>query len=129
MRESYDLVVIGAGPAGMTAASEAASRGVSVLLLDEQHEPGGQIYKAIETSPVLQKGVLGPDYAHGTALAKSLRESGVDYRPSSMVWDITTERNERWIGFETNAVLNERERSKVAMIWNHRHLGENFTRT
>ena len=101
MQNSYDLVVIGAGPAGMAAAVEASSRGVSTLLLDEQHQPGGQIYRAIESSPVLQSGVLGPDYAHGGTLAKSLRESGVDYQPSSTVWDIT---NERWIGFETDGV-------------------------
>ncbi len=107
MKDVYDLVVIGAGPAGMAAAVEAASRGVSTLLLDEQHQPGGQVYRGIETSPVLEKGVLGPDYARGTTLAKQLRESTVDYQPSSSVWDITTEStecNERWIGFETHGV-------------------------
>lgn len=104
MNDAYDLVVIGAGPAGMAAASEAASRGVSVLLLDEQHQPGGQIYRAIENSPVLEKGLLGPDYAHGATLTKSLRESGVDYQPSSMVWDAHRDHNEWWIGFETKGV-------------------------
>ena len=38
---STDLIVIGAGPAGLSAATEAASHGLSVLLLDEQQSPGG----------------------------------------------------------------------------------------
>ncbi|MGL1724225.1 FAD-dependent oxidoreductase, partial [Vibrio parahaemolyticus] len=35
MNSSYDLVVIGAGPAGLAAASTAARAGLSTLLLDE----------------------------------------------------------------------------------------------
>ena len=37
----YDIAVIGAGPAGLAAAAEAAAVGVSVLLVDEQPELGG----------------------------------------------------------------------------------------
>ncbi|GGJ42119.1 NAD(P)/FAD-dependent oxidoreductase [Virgibacillus salexigens] len=40
---SYDLVVIGAGPAGMSAAIKAASHGVNVALIDEQPIPGGKL--------------------------------------------------------------------------------------
>ena len=36
-----DVLVIGAGPAGLAAAHEAAERGSSVILADEWHEPGG----------------------------------------------------------------------------------------
>ena len=39
-----DLVIIGAGPAGLTAAKEAASHGVKVLVLDENSLPGGQLF-------------------------------------------------------------------------------------
>ncbi|MEL0106160.1 MAG: FAD/NAD(P)-binding oxidoreductase [Rhodospirillaceae bacterium] len=99
MRDNYDFAVIGAGPAGMAAAIEASARGVSTLLLDEQPEPGGQIYRAIESSPILNTDVLGPDYVHGTVLAKQLRESDVDYQPASTVWDIT---HDRFIGVETH---------------------------
>ncbi|MEM6946318.1 MAG: FAD-dependent oxidoreductase, partial [Pseudomonadota bacterium] len=42
-----DLVVIGAGPAGLAGASLAAERGLSVLVLDEQSAPGGQIWRGI----------------------------------------------------------------------------------
>ena len=37
------VVVVGAGPAGLSAATEAASAGASVLVFDERSEPGGQL--------------------------------------------------------------------------------------
>jgi NADPH-dependent 2,4-dienoyl-CoA reductase/sulfur reductase-like enzyme len=40
-----DVVVIGAGPAGLTAASAAAERGKSVLLVDQGLRPGGQVWR------------------------------------------------------------------------------------
>jgi NADPH-dependent 2,4-dienoyl-CoA reductase/sulfur reductase-like enzyme len=39
-----ELVIVGAGPAGLTAAREAASHGVKVLVLDENGMPGGQLF-------------------------------------------------------------------------------------
>ena len=41
------LVVIGAGPAGLSAAIEAAKTGCQVLLIDENARPGGQLFKQI----------------------------------------------------------------------------------
>ena len=43
----YDLIVIGAGPAGLSAAIEAAKAGMKVLVLDENAKPGGQLFKQI----------------------------------------------------------------------------------
>ncbi len=45
--ERYEVIVIGAGPAGLSAAIEAASAGCKVLLLDENSKPGGQLFKQI----------------------------------------------------------------------------------
>lgn len=42
-----DLIVIGAGPAGLSAAIEAAKRGVRVVVFDENARPGGQLFKQI----------------------------------------------------------------------------------
>ena len=46
MRE-VDLAVVGAGPAGLTAAIEGAKRGCSTLVLDMNPLPGGQLIKQI----------------------------------------------------------------------------------
>ncbi|MEG1973010.1 MAG: FAD-dependent oxidoreductase, partial [Oscillospiraceae bacterium] len=43
----YDVIVIGAGPAGLSAAAEAASHGLSVAVFDENAKPGGQLFKQI----------------------------------------------------------------------------------
>ena len=42
----YDVVVVGAGPAGLAAASRAAECGRSVAMLDDNPHPGGQIWRA-----------------------------------------------------------------------------------
>lgn len=43
----YDLIVVGAGPAGFSAAIEAAKRGLEVVVFDENSKPGGQLFKQI----------------------------------------------------------------------------------
>ncbi len=43
----YDLIVVGAGPAGLSAAIEGAKRGLSVTVFDENVKPGGQLFKQI----------------------------------------------------------------------------------
>ncbi|MEG6592609.1 FAD-dependent oxidoreductase, partial [Desulfovibrio sp. 1188_IL3213] len=45
MRSVWDVIIVGAGPAGMAAAIETARRGLLTLVLDRQSEAGGQIYK------------------------------------------------------------------------------------
>ena len=86
-----DLAIVGAGPAGLAAAVEARAAGLSVVLLDEQPRPGGQIYREVEevlaTAPA-RAAALGPAYAHGAGLAAAFRASGAAYLPGAMVWQI-----------------------------------------
>ena len=77
MRDIWDVVVIGAGPAGLAAATTLAERGASVILFDENPGPGGQVYRGIEQTagqPSLRS-ALGVDYAGGSALADRFRRS------------------------------------------------------
>ena len=67
-RDSYDVVVIGAGPAGLAAAATAAEAGLSTLLLDENAGPGGQVWRAIASTPVTERDRLGADYWAGAEL-------------------------------------------------------------
>jgi NADPH-dependent 2,4-dienoyl-CoA reductase/sulfur reductase-like enzyme len=96
---AWDAIVIGAGPAGLAAASVLAERGANALLIDEQPAPGGQIYRGIEQLAATRPGllaVLGPDYAHGADLVQRFRASGAAYLPGSTVWQVTPER-EVWL--------------------------------
>lgn len=43
----YDLIVVGAGPSGLSAAIEAAKKGMRVIVFDENDRPGGQLFKQI----------------------------------------------------------------------------------
>ncbi|MBV7482964.1 NAD(P)/FAD-dependent oxidoreductase [Bordetella sp. BOR01] len=87
MTRRCELLVVGAGPAGMAAATQAARLGVDTLLLDEQGAPGGQIYRAITTTP-LAPGILGPDYWHGASLLEPFRDSGAAYLAGATVWAV-----------------------------------------
>lgn len=90
--ESVDVVVIGAGPAGMSGATTLAGLGLKVVLLDEQGSPGGQIYRGITLAPLSRRDLLGPDYAHGNELAQALASSSVRYEKGASVWQVTRER-------------------------------------
>ena len=43
----YEMICVGAGPAGLAAAIEAAKYGVQVIVFDENDRPGGQLFKQI----------------------------------------------------------------------------------
>lgn len=87
-----DLAIVGAGPAGMAAATTATRFGLSVVILDEGRAPGGQIYRDIEHSTSRLKSLLGPDYNAGVTMATELRSSDAIYLPQSTVWNISTDR-------------------------------------
>src|SRR5262249_44297107 len=75
---AYDVAVIGAGPAGLAAATLSARAGLKTVLLDENPAPGGQIYRAITTTPVRRKEVLGADYWLGARLIDEVEASGAE---------------------------------------------------
>lgn len=92
LRTAYDVIVIGAGPAGMAAAATAAQAGLSTLLVDENPSPGGQIYRAVTASPLKNSAVLGRDYDAGDALVQDFEKSGADYLAGCTVWSLDRER-------------------------------------
>lgn len=83
-----DLAIIGAGPAGMAAAQLAASKGLSVCILDEQPRAGGQIYRDVDRVTPLRGALLGKDYTEGRALTIGLGTLGITHLAGAAVWAI-----------------------------------------
>jgi NADPH-dependent 2,4-dienoyl-CoA reductase/sulfur reductase-like enzyme len=89
MSESFDLLIIGAGPAGMAAAVRAQTLGLRVAVIDEQSAPGGQVWRAVEhTLTQKHAPALGKDYAGGAEAAARFRACGAAYFPDSTVWQV-----------------------------------------
>ncbi len=88
MMHEADLIIIGAGPAGMAAARTAADAGLSVILLDEQQNPGGQVYRDVERSGRSRGNLLGKDYLAGLSLAKGLDHPEILHLRGAVVWQV-----------------------------------------
>lgn len=95
--QTVDLIVIGAGPAGMSAALEATRYGLSVVVLDEQANPGGQIYRNIQQADARSREVLGDDYVAGAALVEQFLASGARYLGNAAVWQVTPQRQVHYL--------------------------------
>ena len=84
-----DLLIIGAGPAGLAAAEAAARTGVLATVLDERPEPGGQYFKQLAPSYRF----TGPrtrdrQFTSGAALIERVRELGAEIVSSATVWSV-----------------------------------------
>jgi len=96
MTAVYDVAVIGAGPAGLAAATVAAQHALSTVLFDEQAAPGGQIYRAVATSSAARLAIIGDDYARGAAMIEAFRQSGATCVSGATVWAAHRRDDGRW---------------------------------
>jgi thioredoxin reductase len=95
VRERTDLLVVGAGPAGLAAAIEAAGRGLSVVLVDENPVPpetmgedvplhfGQRMSGAVRNRTAMTEALLDSEPLLATAL-----ERGVDVRLGTIAWGL-----------------------------------------
>ena len=96
MRASYDLAVIGAGPAGIQAAISACEAGASTILIDPSPEPGGQFYKSL---PAAYKAVRKTaTEKEGDLLIERLENLPITQLYNTVTWGIFKEENEE--GFQ-----------------------------
>lgn len=87
-----EIVVIGAGPAGLCAAIEARKAGAQVLLVDENARPGGQLFKQIHKffgSSEHHAGLRGFEIAQ--ALSREAEELGVELWMDTVAYGIFKE--------------------------------------
>ena len=78
MSRQWDALVIGAGPAGLCAASVIAESGLEVVLVDEQAFPGGQIYRHVTAPGAEERFAEAADYRGGTELFRRGIPAGND---------------------------------------------------
>lgn len=99
-----DVLVIGAGPAGLAAARDLAGAGVDVLVIDERKKLGGQFYKQPDPSLPIDEERLDAQYAAGRRLIESARASGARLLLGASVWAafeadrlLARSDSERWV--------------------------------
>jgi NADPH-dependent 2,4-dienoyl-CoA reductase/sulfur reductase-like enzyme len=81
-----DLLVIGAGPAGLSAARVAALSGLSVVVADERGKAGGQYFKQPGTGFVVDEARLDDQSREGRALVAATAAAGVRFLHGATLW-------------------------------------------
>lgn len=82
----FDLIILGAGPAGISAALTAAQHQLSVALFDENPAAGGQVYRA----PAIKNSLPRQGEAvTGDNLRQQLADSNVSLFMGHQVWSVT----------------------------------------
>jgi NADPH-dependent 2,4-dienoyl-CoA reductase/sulfur reductase-like enzyme len=89
--KSYDIVVIGGGPAGLAAAAAAKRSGIdSILILERDKELGGILNQCIHNGfglHTFKEELTGPEYAH--RFIEQVQELNIEYCLNTMVIDIS----------------------------------------
>jgi NADPH-dependent 2,4-dienoyl-CoA reductase/sulfur reductase-like enzyme len=83
---SPDVLIVGAGPAGLSAARVAAASGLQVLVVDERSKAGGQFFKQPGAGFIVDESAIDAQFAEGRQLYRSARTAGADFMMGTTVW-------------------------------------------
>lgn len=92
--KSYDLVIVGGGPAGLAAAVSAKENGINdILILERDKELGGILNQCIHNGfglHTFKEELTGPEYA--SRFIEKVLSLGISYKLNTMVMDISHEK-------------------------------------
>ena len=84
---SVEVLVVGAGPAGLQAARAAAAAGAQVTIVDERPMPGGQYFKQLsKTHAFRDDAAMDRQFRAGRDLIAAVEELGVRIVRQALVW-------------------------------------------
>lgn len=86
-----DIAIVGAGPAGLGAALAARKANLRVTLIDDQIEPGGQIWRGAGSASLAHATRMGPEYLSGRDRVQEFLASGTKYLAEHSLWQIEYE--------------------------------------
>jgi len=89
--QKIDVVVLGAGPAGVAAATIASEHGADVAIIDENISGGGQIYRAPPKEYETHDSFKSPESYEGDRQRNYLSNSKVKTYFNHRVWSISQE--------------------------------------
>ncbi|BCI65823.1 FAD-dependent oxidoreductase [Acetobacter aceti] len=90
MSDSFDLVVIGAGPAGISAALTASDLGLRVAVIEEHFSPGGQVWRGAEgPAAKMWRQLPGVSAREASRFLLDFRRSDVRFFSQSRAWEVT----------------------------------------
>lgn len=107
MEKEVDIAIVGAGPAGLSAAVEAAGNGAKVVIIDENLKAGGQLFKQIHRffgSKQHYAGVRG--FEIGNKLLQECKNLNVEIMLNSVVWGI-------FPGYKLGVIYNNKKNVSI----------------
>lgn len=81
-----DVLVVGAGPAGLSAARDLARTGANVIVADERLHAGGQFFKPLAQSHRAERQHLDRQFRDGATLHEAALQAGVRILNETTVW-------------------------------------------